>query len=155
MFFLAFETWHETYNGSVLPRCTLLAMLFATDSYEQCCTLLMKVLHKFYKTITHGLPHMSSHKGPQASGVHIRQTTHACVTTIKCTPSWRVLQFWCTLSTSHHYMPCSVTSFERLNCCWAQYLRYASHPFYVSVIYILKFHCLEISVSIFGKCLGR
>ena len=40
----------ETYNGSVLPHCTLFATLFATGSYEQCCTQLMKVLHKFCNT---------------------------------------------------------------------------------------------------------
>ena len=33
----------DTYNSRVSPRCTL----FATGSYEQCCTLLMKVLHKY------------------------------------------------------------------------------------------------------------
>ena len=33
---------------------------------------------------------------------------------------------------------------------YAWYLRYANHPFYVSVI-----RCSESSISIFGKCLGR
>ena len=36
---------HEIYNGSISLHYTLLAMLFATGSYEQCCTRLMKVLH--------------------------------------------------------------------------------------------------------------
>ena len=40
----------ETCNGSVSPRCTLLAMLFATGSFEQCCIRLIKVLHKFCNT---------------------------------------------------------------------------------------------------------
>ena len=32
--------------------------------------------------------------------------------------------------------------------CWeVWYLRYANHPFYVSVIHILKFHCLQNSTS--------
>ena len=40
--------------------------------------------------------------------------------------------------------------------CWKiWHLRYANQPFHVSVIHILKFHCLESSASIFGKCLGR
>ena len=44
----------------------------------------MKVLHNNCNTVTHGLPDMST-LSPRASGVHIRQTTHACtcVTTIK------------------------------------------------------------------------
>ena len=48
----------------------------------------MKVLRNSCNTVTHDLPDMSTLSpwtcGPQASGVHIRQTTCACVTTIKC-----------------------------------------------------------------------
>ena len=40
--------------------------------------------------------------------------------------------------------------------CWeVWYLRYANHPFHVSVIHILKFHYLENSTSIFGKSHAR
>ena len=42
-----------------------------------------------------------------------------------------------------------------LDCCEVWYLRYASHPFHVSVIHILKFHYLENSTSIFGKSHAR
>ena len=42
----------------------------------------MKVLHNSCNTVTCGLPDMST-LSPQALGVHIRQTTCVCVTTIK------------------------------------------------------------------------
>ena len=67
----------------------------------------------------------------------------------------------CTISISHYYMPHSFTSFDVLSetfyllHCWeVWYLGYANHPFYVSVIHILKFHCSKNS-TIFGKCLDR
>ena len=48
----------------------------------------MKVLHNSCNTVTRGLPDISTLSpracGPRASGVRIRQTTRACVTTIKC-----------------------------------------------------------------------
>ena len=54
----------ETYNGTVSPRCTLLATLFATSSYEQCCTRLMKALNKCCNTDVLGVlliyPHSPS-----------------------------------------------------------------------------------------------
>ena len=47
----------------------------------------MKVLHNSCNTITRALPDMSTLSpqawGAPASGVHIRQSTRACVTTIK------------------------------------------------------------------------
>ena len=46
----------------------------------------MEVLHNSCNTITHALPDTSTLNpracGPQASGVHTRQSTRACVTTI-------------------------------------------------------------------------
>jgi len=49
------------------------------------------VLHNSCNTGTHGLPDMSTLSpracGPRASGVHIRQTTRACVTTVTYTIS--------------------------------------------------------------------
>ena len=43
----------------------------------------LEVLHNSCNTGTHGLPDMYT-LSPRALGVHIRQTTRACVTTIKC-----------------------------------------------------------------------
>ena len=51
--------------------------------YNHTLPLIMKVLHNSCNTVTCGLPDMST-LSPQSSGVHIRQTTCACVTTIKC-----------------------------------------------------------------------
>ena len=49
------------------------------------------MLHNSCNTGTRGLPDMSTLSpracGPRASGVHIRQTTRACVTTVTCTPA--------------------------------------------------------------------
>ena len=64
-------------------------------------------------------------------------------------------------SISHYYVLHSITSFDAWiwTIFWIAgklwYLNYANHPFDVSVIYILKFHYLENSTSIFCKCLGR
>ena len=50
--------------------------------------LTKEVVHNSCNTGARGLPDMYTLSpracGPQASGVHIRQTTRACVTTIKC-----------------------------------------------------------------------
>ena len=46
------------------------------------------MLRNSCNTGTRGLPDMSTLSprahGPQASGIHIRQITHACVTTVTC-----------------------------------------------------------------------
>ena len=55
--------------------------------YTIILTLIMKVLHNSCNTVTRALPGMSTlsphARGAWASGVHIRQSTRACVTTIK------------------------------------------------------------------------
>ena len=52
----------ETYNDSVSLHFTLLATLFVTGGYEQCCTRLLKVLHKCCNTDVLGVlliyPHL-------------------------------------------------------------------------------------------------
>ena len=77
--------------------------------------------------------------------------------TILCTPSWRVYNFDVhspfLIITCLIHLQALMFKLDILLDCW--YLGHANHPIYVSVIHILKFHCLENSTSIFGKCLGR
>ena len=61
----------ETYNGSFSPRCTLFAMLLATGSYEQCCTRLMKVLHKCCNTDMLGVLLIYPHSPKDAHHAYI------------------------------------------------------------------------------------
>ena len=60
--------------------------------------LAKEVLHNSCNTGTRGLPDMYT-LSPWALGVHIRQTTPACVTTIKCLAigrscSWIILHYF-------------------------------------------------------------
>ena len=49
IFSSASETWYR--YGSILPRSTLLPTSLCLASYEQCCTWLLKVLHKCCSTM--------------------------------------------------------------------------------------------------------
>ena len=80
--------------------------------------------------------------------------------TFLCTPSWRVynfdVHFPFLIITCLVHLQALMFKLDILLDCWeVWHLRYANHPFYVSVIHILKFHCLKNSTSIYGKCLGR
>ena len=91
----------------------------------------MKVLHNSCNTVTCTLPDMST-LSPQASGVHIRQSTCACVTSITYMHS--------PLGTACPRASCVYISIAKHSClCYNLYI-YTYIYIYIYIIYIIYIH---------------